>query len=61
MAKILLTRDGYESIVRELKILCGEERSALVHEILESTPEWGGKDDPDFRRDDVPVAPRLLF
>ncbi|MFW6126659.1 MAG: GreA/GreB family elongation factor [Thermodesulfobacteriota bacterium] len=50
MAKILLTRQGYENIVRELKILCGEERSALVHEILESTPEGGGKDDPDFRR-----------
>lgn len=48
MAKILLTRDGYEKILRELRILCGEERSSLVHEILESTPEWGGSDDPDF-------------
>ena len=48
MAKILLTRDGYEKILRELRILCGEERSRLVHEILESTPEWGVSDDPDF-------------
>ena len=50
MEKILLTRDGYEKILRELKVLCGEERSSLVQEILESTPEWGGTDDPDFRR-----------
>jgi transcription elongation factor GreA len=50
MAKILLTRSGYEEILRELKILAGEERSRLVHEILEATPEWGAADDPDFRR-----------
>ena len=50
MEKILLTRDGYEKILRELKVLCGEERSSLVQEILESTPEWGAIDDPDFRR-----------
>ena len=50
MEKILLTRDGYEKILRELRVLCGEERSSLVQEILESTPEWGAIDDPDFRR-----------
>ncbi len=50
MGKILLTRTGYEEIIRELKLLAGEERSRLVNEILEATPEWGAADDPDFRR-----------
>ncbi len=50
MAKILLTRAGYEEILREFRILAGEERSHLVHEILEATPEWSAADDPDFQR-----------
>jgi len=48
MGKILLTRSGYEEILRELELLAGEERSRLVQEILEATREWG-TDDPDFR------------
>ncbi|MGQ9688489.1 MAG: GreA/GreB family elongation factor [Desulfobaccales bacterium] len=48
MGKILLTRVGYEEILRELKLLAGEERSRLLQEILEATREWGA-DDPDFR------------
>lgn len=50
MAKILLSRSGYEEILRELKTLAGEERSRLVHEIVEATRDWGAGDDPDFRR-----------
>ncbi len=50
MAKILLTRAGYEEILKELRLLSEEERPSLVHEILEATPEWGGTDDPDFQR-----------
>jgi transcription elongation factor GreA len=49
MAKILLTRAGYEEILKELKLLSEEERPRLVQEILESTPEWGGRGDPDFQ------------
>uniref|UniRef100_A0A7C3UZU1 Transcription elongation factor GreA n=1 Tax=Desulfobacca acetoxidans TaxID=60893 RepID=A0A7C3UZU1_9BACT len=50
MAKILLTRSGYEEILRELRILANEERPGLVHEILEAAPDWGAPEDPDFRR-----------
>jgi transcription elongation factor GreA len=50
MAKILLTRAGYEEILKELRMLSGQERSGLVQEIVEATPEWGGTDDPDFQR-----------
>jgi transcription elongation factor GreA len=49
MAKILLTRAGYEEILKELRMLSGEEWSGLVQEIVEATPEWGGTD-PDFQR-----------
>ena len=50
MTKILLTRDGYEDILKELRLLSGEERSGLVQEIIEATPDWGAADDPDFQR-----------
>lgn len=50
MAKILLTRAGYEEILRELRLLSGEERPGLVQEILEAASEWGAADDPDFKR-----------
>jgi transcription elongation factor GreA len=50
MAKILLTRAGYEEILKELRLLSGEERSGLVREIVEATPEWGASGDPDFQR-----------
>jgi transcription elongation factor GreA len=50
MAKILLTRAGYENILKELRLLSGEERSGLVQEILEATPDWGAAADPDLQR-----------
>jgi len=50
MAKILLTRAGYEEILKELRMLSGDERSGLVQEIVEATQEWGATDDPDFQR-----------
>jgi transcription elongation factor GreA len=50
MTKILLTRAGYEEILKELRMLSGQERSGLVQEIVEATPEWGATDDPDFQR-----------
>jgi transcription elongation factor GreA len=50
MSKILLSRAGYEEILKELRMLSGEERSGLVQEIVESTPDWGATDDPDFQR-----------
>jgi transcription elongation factor GreA len=50
MAKILLTRAGYEEILKELRTLTGEERAGLVQEIVEATPEWGATGDPDFQR-----------
>lgn len=50
MAKILLTRSGYEEIMKELRLLARVERPILVHEILEEAPEWGGRNDPDFQQ-----------
>lgn len=50
MAKILLTRAGYEDILKELRILASEERPGLVQEILAATPEWGAADDVDLQR-----------
>ena len=49
MAKILLTRAGYEDILKELRLLAGVERPGLVQEILAATPEWGASD-PDLQR-----------
>ena len=49
MAKILLSRAGYEEILKELRFLSHEERPRLVHEILEAAPEWGRANDPDFQ------------
>lgn len=50
MGKILLTRAGYEAILKELRHLTREEGPRLVREILETAPEWGAGDDPDFQR-----------
>jgi transcription elongation factor GreA len=50
MAKILLSRAGYEDILKELRLLSAEERPGLVKEILEAALEWGATDDPDFQR-----------
>ncbi len=39
MGKILLTRAGYEKLLRELELLSRVERPQVVNEILESAPE----------------------
>lgn len=50
MEKILLTRAGYQKILRELEILSRVERPRVVNEILEDAPGWGMGTDPDFQR-----------
>lgn len=50
MAKILLTRTGYEEILRELRLLSLEERPRLLREMLETAPEWNDVGDPEFQR-----------
>ena len=47
MEKILLTRSGYEKLVRELDLLSRVERPQLVQELLEAAQE-GGEKNPDF-------------
>ncbi len=47
MKKILLTRSGYEKLVRELDLLSRVERPQLVQELLEAAQE-GGEKNPDF-------------
>jgi transcription elongation factor GreA len=49
MEKILLTRSGYEKIVKELEILSRVERPQVVQEILESAPEGRPEKNPDFQ------------
>jgi transcription elongation factor GreA len=39
MEKILLTRSGYEKLLKELEILSRVERRQVIHEILETAPE----------------------
>ena len=41
MEKILLTRSGYEKLVRELDLLSRVERPQLVQELLEAAQEGG--------------------
>lgn len=50
MAKILLTRSGYEEILRELRLLSLEERPRLLREMLEAAPELIDAGDPEFQR-----------
>ena len=50
MAKILLTRAGYEKLLKELELLSCVERPRVVQEILEDAPAWGEERDPDFQR-----------
>ncbi len=47
MEKTLLTRSGYEKLVRELDLLSRVERPQLVQELLEAAQE-GGERNPDF-------------
>ena len=49
MEKILLTRAGYEKLIRELEFLSRVERPQLVHEILETVQEGRLEKNPDFQ------------
>ncbi len=49
MEKILLTRSGYEKIVKELELLSRVERPQVVQEILETAPEGRPEKNLDFQ------------
>jgi transcription elongation factor GreA len=49
MEKILLTRSGYEKLVRELDLLSRVERPQIVQELLEAAQEGGIEKSSDFR------------
>jgi transcription elongation factor GreA len=49
MEKMLLTRAGYEKIMRELEFLSRVERPLVVREILETAQESGIEKNPDFQ------------
>lgn len=49
MGKILLTRSGYEKLVKELEILSQVERPQVVRELLEAAQEGGVEKNPDFK------------
>jgi transcription elongation factor GreA len=49
MEKMLLTRTGYEKIMRELEFLSRVERPLVVQEILEAAQEGGIEKNPDFQ------------
>jgi transcription elongation factor GreA len=49
MEKILLTRAGYEKLLKELELLSRVERPRVLHEILQDTPDWGFEAGPDFK------------
>ena len=49
MEKILLTRAGYEKLIRELEFLSRVERPQLVQEILEAAQEGRVEKNPDFQ------------
>ena len=46
---MLLTRAGYEKIMRELEFLSRVERPQVVQEILEAAQEGGVEKNPDFK------------
>ena len=46
---MLLTRAGYEKIMRELEFLSRVERPLVVREILETAQEAGIEKNPDFQ------------
>ncbi len=48
MERILLTRAGYEKLVKELELLSRVERPQIVQELLEAAQE-GGVENPDFK------------
>jgi len=49
MEKILLTRTGYEKIIRELEILSRVERPQVVRELLEAAQEGRLEKNQDFQ------------
>ncbi|MDI6853247.1 MAG: GreA/GreB family elongation factor [Deltaproteobacteria bacterium] len=49
MEKILLTRAGYEKLLKELELLSRVERPRVLHEILQDAPDWGFEAGPDFK------------
>jgi transcription elongation factor GreA len=49
LGKILLTRAGYEKLVKELELLSQVERPQVVRELLEAAQEGGVEQNPDFQ------------
>jgi len=49
MEKIVLTRAGYEKLLRELELLCGVERPQAVSEVLNSPQDGRPEKNPDFQ------------
>ncbi len=49
MEKVLLTRSGYEKLVKELDLLSRVERPQIVQEILEAAQDGASENNPDFR------------
>ena len=52
MEKILLTRAGYEKLIRELEFLSRVERPLIVREMMEAVQEGGMEKNPDFQSRD---------
>jgi transcription elongation factor GreA len=49
MEKILLTRMGYEKLLKELEFLSQVERPQVVRELLEAAQDGGVEKNPDFQ------------
>ena len=49
MGRILLTRAGYEKLVKELELLSQVERPQDIREILDAAQEVGVEKNPDFK------------
>lgn len=49
MEKIILTRAGYEKLIRELEFLSRVERPRAIQEILETAQEGRLESNPDFQ------------
>jgi transcription elongation factor GreA len=49
MEKVLLTRAGYEKLIRELEFLSQVERPQVVRDILEAAQEGRVEKNPDFQ------------
>jgi transcription elongation factor GreA len=49
MDKILLTRAGYEKLLKELELICRVERPQVLRELLEAAQDGGLERNADFR------------